>query len=563
MNLTIRNKIILICAIVLVALSTIWGIGLWTNTKAQKTAQIASQLRTDIDYLNLLRRQNLIITSLTNKLLLTFSNEEIDADLFETISDNGKLLLSGKSKLKGYAFDENSSRLVKQTLEDFDKLIGGIENNLKPMVENKKVNFAAVTKMSLIVDLIGDRLNRNIGSIVEAIQIKLDHSSYEADKSLTMASYVTSIGFAVAAFVSGLFLFFLGRSIILPINEMTTAMTQLANGDKEIEIPATERKDEVGGMAKAVLVFKDSMIRAENLAIETERNTAASRDRAQKRKELIRVFDQNIGSVVDQVQKSLKSMENVSTEIETSTKHILDRAQSVTDNSAEAASNIREVASLADELTTSISEISAQVNNSSKVSSEGVEKSNSTQQSVENLSVAADKIGEVAGLISNIAEQTNLLALNATIEAARAGEAGKGFAVVANEVKNLANQTASATDEIQRYIDDIQSATEDTVLRIGDISKSVAEINQINISIASAVEEQTVATGNMARNIEGSSQAVLQVDNFIAALKEDVEQSCESANNVSCGTDGIANQFHTLNSNIEGFLSDVRNIRAE
>ena len=563
MNLTIRNKIILICAIVLVALLTIWGIGLWTNTKAQKTAQIASQLRTDIDYLNLLRRQNFIITSLTNKLLLTLSNEEIDADLFETISDNGKLLLSGKSKLNDYAFDENSSRLVKQTLKDFDKLIGGIEENLKPMVENRKVNFGAVTKMSLIVDLIGDRLNRNIGSIVEAIQINLDHSSYEADKSLTMASYVTSIGFVVAVFVSGVCLFFLGRSIILPINKMTAAMSQLASGDKEIEIPATERKDEVGGMAKAVLVFKDSMIRAENLAIETEKNTAASRDRAQKRKELIRIFDQNIVSVVDQVQKSLESMENVSTEIEASTKHILQRAQSVTDNSAEAASNIREVASLADELTSSISEISAQVNNSSKVSREGVEKSNSTQQSVENLSVAADKIGEAAGLISNIAEQTNLLALNATIEAARAGEAGKGFAVVASEVKNLATQTALATDEIQRYIDDIQSATEDTVLRISDISRSVAEVNQINISIASAVEEQTTATGNMAKNIEGSSQAVLQVDNFITALKEDVEQSCESANNVSCGTDGIANQFHTLNSNIEGFLSDVRNIRAE
>jgi methyl-accepting chemotaxis protein len=563
MNLTIRNKIILICAIVLVALLTIWGIGLWTNTKAQKTAQIASQLRTDIDYLNLLRRQNFIITSLTNKLLLTLSNEEIDADLFETISDNGKLLLSGKSKLNDYAFDENSSRLVKQTLKDFDKLIGGIEENLKPMVENRKVNFGAVTKMSLIVDLIGDRLNRNIGSIVEAIQINLDHSSYEADKSLTMASYVTSIGCVIAVFVSGVCLFFLGRSIILPINKMTAAMSQLASGDKEIEIPATERKDEVGGMAKAVLVFKDSMIRAENLAIETEKNTAASRDRAQKRKELIRIFDQNIVSVVDQVQKSLESMENVSTEIEASTKHILQRAQSVTDNSAEAASNIREVASLADELTSSISEISAQVNNSSKVSREGVEKSNSTQQSVENLSVAADKIGEAAGLISNIAEQTNLLALNATIEAARAGEAGKGFAVVASEVKNLATQTALATDEIQRYIDDIQSATEDTVLRISDISRSVAEVNQINISIASAVEEQTTATGNMAKNIEGSSQAVLQVDNFITALKEDVEQSCESANNVSCGTDGIANQFHTLNSNIEGFLSDVRNIRAE
>jgi len=561
MNLTIRNKIILICAIVLIALSVIWGTGLWTNTKAQETAQVASNLRRDIDFLNLLRRQNLIVTSQANKMVLSAVNEEIDKDLFESMAENGKLLLSNNDKLKQYARDENSKRLIDLITKDLDKLISDLNTGFGPMVEKGTVNFGALTKIGLVVDLIGDRLDRNIGAIGENIQQQLDHSSREADDSLTASSYITSIGFAIAAGVSGVLLLFLGRSILLPINEMTQAMSRLADGDKGVEIPATDRQDEVGGMAKAVVVFKESMIKVEQLANETVRASEASRERAQKRKALIEVFDRNIGDLVKEVSGSLHSMGKASQDIHGSTEQILKRAENVTQNSSHAATNMGEVSALAEQLASSIAEISQQVNLSSRKSSDGVGKTQATQASVEKLSDAAEKIGQAAGLINSIAEQTNLLALNATIEAARAGEAGKGFAVVAGEVKNLASQTGRATDEIQQYIDAIQSATQDAVLRIGDISNTVSEIDRINASIASAVEEQTAATGNIAQNIDGSSQAVQQVDDFIAVLKGEVEQSCQSAQNVLSKADNLDCQFENLKGQIEVFLSDVRNVR--
>jgi len=561
MKLTIRSKIILICAIVLMALSAIWGTGLWTNTQAQKAAEVAGRLRTDIDFLNLLRRQNLIVTSQANKLVLAFSNEEIESDLYEDMSVNGKLLLSNKEKLKKFARDDNTTRMVDQTLKDLERMINGLDDAFGPMVEKGTVNFGSLTKAGLIVDLIGDRLDRNIGAIAETMQQELDHSAMEADESLTAAAYITSIGFAIAALVSGVVLILLGRSILAPINEMTRAMTMLAQGDKTVEIPATDRKDEVGGMAQSVVVFKESMIRAEELAQETVRAGEASRERAQKRKELIELFDRHIGDVVDEVAVALNSMGGVSEEIQKSIVQILDGAKNVTRNSSHATENIGEVAGLADELAASIAEISQQVNHSSQRSADGVVKSRETQISVEKLSSAADKIGEATGLITNIAEQTNLLALNATIEAARAGEAGKGFAVVAGEVKNLANQTGRATEEIEQYISAIQSATRDAVMRIGDISATVSEIDQINASIASAVEEQTAATGNIAQNIEGSSQAVKQVNDFITDLTGDVELSCQSAQNVSKSAGDVDGQFTRLKQEIEVFLTDVRNVR--
>lgn len=561
MKLTIRSKIILICAIVLMALSAIWGTGLWTNTQAQKAAEVAGRLRTDIDFLNLLRRQNLIVTSQANKLVLAFSNEEIESDLYEDMSVNGKLLLSNKEKLKKFARDDNTTRMVDQTLKDLDRMINGLDDAFAPMIEKGSVNFASLTKAGLIVDLIGDRLDRNIGAIAENMQQELDHSAMEADESLTAAAYITSVGFAIAALLSGVVLVLLGRSILAPINEMTHAMTMLAQGDKTVEIPATDRKDEVGGMAQSVVIFKESMIRAEELAQETVRAGEASRERAQKRKDLIEVFDRHIGDVVDEVAVALNSMGGVSEEIQNSIVQILDGAKNVTQNSSHATENIAEVAGLADELAASITEISQQVNHSSQRSADGVVKSRETQTSVEKLSNAADKIGEATGLITNIAEQTNLLALNATIEAARAGEAGKGFAVVAGEVKNLANQTGRATEEIEQYISGIQSATRDAVMCIGDISATVTEIDQINASIASAVEEQTAATGNIAQNIEGSSQAVQQVNAFITDLTGDVELSCQSARNVSTTAGDVDGQFARLKKEIEVFLTDVRNVR--
>ncbi|MDV7339451.1 methyl-accepting chemotaxis protein [Terasakiella sp. A23] len=563
MNLTIKKKIFLICVIVLAALSVIWGTGLWTNMKATQSAEVTNKLRTEIDFLNLLRRQNLVVISMANKMIVAFANEDIDGDQFEIITDNGKLLLANKDTLSKYLDVEELKPLVVQTGKDLDKLMFELDKGFAPMVEKGEPNFAALTRLSLTVDLVGDRLDRNIGAIGEHIQHHLSEAMVESEESLATASYVTTVGYIFAAIASGLLLILLGRSIVNPISRMTDAMAKLAGGDKEIEIPATERSDEVGGMAKAVLVFKDNMIRADELALETDRTNQGSRDRAVKRKEMIRLFDDKIGSVLDEVVASLNTMAEMSKEMKNSTTQTLGRSEQVTQSSATASQNIAEIASVADELASSISEISEQVNYSSKKSSEGVQQATNTGTTVEELSVAAEKIGEVAGLITDIAEQTNLLALNATIEASRAGEAGKGFAVVASEVKNLATQTSAAIDDIQKYINDIQSATHDTVTSIQNISSSISEIDQVNATIAAAVEEQAAATGNIARNIDVSAQSVQEVDGFIGSMQQDVTSSCTVADNVKEGVEDIDQQFTNLKKEIEHFLKDVRNVRTK
>lgn len=561
MNLTIKKKIYLICLIVLAALSIIWATGLWTNMKATRSAEITNNLRTEIDFLNLLRRQNLVVISMASKMIVTYANEDIDADLFETITDNGKLLSANKESLAKYSANEKLKPLVDQTFKDIDKLLAEIDAGFGAMVEKGEPSFAKLTRLSLTVDLIGDRLDRNIGAIGEDIQHRLSQASMESEQSLETASYITTIGYGFAAIASGLLLILLGRSIVNPISHMTRAMSKLAGGDKEVHIPATERRDEVGGMAKAVLVFKDNMIRADELALETERTHQGSRDRAVLRKELIKQFDDRIGSLLKDVVSSLHDMTRMGQELNASTTQTMDRSSQVTQSSATASQNIAEIATVADELATSIGEISQQVNYSSQKSSDGVEQASKTGQTVQELSVAAEKIGQVAGLITDIAEQTNLLALNATIEASRAGEAGKGFAVVASEVKNLATQTSAAIDDIQKYINDIQSATHDTVASIQNISSSISEIDQVNATIAAAVEEQAAATGNIAQNIDVSAKAVQEVDGYIGSMRSEVQSSCGVSENVTTGVDDINSQFTRLKQEIETFLEDVRNIR--
>jgi methyl-accepting chemotaxis protein len=562
MKFTIRKKFFLINVTVLIALSAIWGTGLWTNLNVRNTAQTTSQLRTEIDYLNLMRRQNLVIVSMANKMVISF-REDIDKDLFATIQEDGKLLLSNREKLKEFATNKESSQLVKLITDDIGKYTSEIEKRFKGMVESKELDEAALNRVSMVTDLVGDRIDRNLGTIGEMIQHQLSQSIEDSDHSLSMASVFTSVGYGVAAILSGVLLFLLGRSITNPISNMTNAMERLAKGDKSIVIPATDRHDEVGEMAKAVLIFKENMIRADELAKETEAASLASRDRAERRKVLIRAFDERITEVVIGVTESIRNMGKLSSVMTQCSNQTMESAIRVSENSSNAANNIHEVANVADELTSSITEISGQVIHSSRVSSEGVHNAEKTSTAVKGLSAAANKIGEAAGLITDIAEQTNLLALNATIEAARAGDAGKGFAVVASEVKNLATQTAQATDQIQRYIDDIQSATNDTISSIQEIAQSISEIDQINTIIAAGVEEQTAATGNIAQNIVQTSHAAQLVDEHITTVRQQVEKSTNAADNVMAGADELDRQFESLHTEIHTFLTQVRNIRAQ
>jgi methyl-accepting chemotaxis protein len=352
--------------------------------------------------------------------------------------------------------------------------------------------------------------------------------------------------------------FALSRGIANPIVAMTEAMRVLAGGDMKSEIPATDRKDEVGAMAQAVLVFKENMIRADQLAEAQKLEQAARDKRAQTVDSLTKGFDAEVGKVLTTVASASNQLESTASSMSATAEETTKQAGAVAAASEQASANVQTVASSAEELSSSISEISRQVSQSAKIAANAVTEAERADEMVQGLAMASQKIGEVIALITDIANQTNLLALNATIEAARAGDAGKGFAVVAAEVKNLATQTAKATEEIGGQISGIQDATENAVSAIKGIGKTIGEISEIASNIAAAVEEQGAATTEIARNVEEAAKGTQEVSTNIVGVNQAANDTGAASNQVLTSTRQLSQQSDALKGIVEKFLVEVR-----
>ncbi len=351
---------------------------------------------------------------------------------------------------------------------------------------------------------------------------------------------------------------FASRSISAPIGSITNTMSVLADGNKTVTIPYSGRKDEIGAMAAAVQVFKDNMIKADELAAAQEAARKAKELRAEQVAQRTRQFDNivrmslgSVGSASKQMEASASTMQAVAEETNV-------QSSAVAAASEQAASNVQTVAAATEELTSSIKEIGRQVTQSSQVSAKAVNEANRAKDMVRGLDDSAQKIGKVVALITDIAEQTNLLALNATIEAARAGEAGKGFAVVASEVKNLANQTAKATEEIAAQINDIQGATKSSVGAIESIFETIGQIDQISTTIASAIEEQTAATAEIARNVEQAAAGTQEVSSNITGVTKAAGETGQVSTQVFEAAKELGRQSESLRKEVDGFLADIK-----
>lgn len=367
------------------------------------------------------------------------------------------------------------------------------------------------------------------------------------------------IGGVLGAIVlGGGFGWFIGSGIAGPISRMTGAMGQLAAGDKTIEIPGTDRGDEIGDMAEAVQVFKDNMIKAEELATREAADTKAREERAHRIEQITQEFDATVSELLGTVAGASTELETTATSMSGLADDTNHRATTVATAAEQASANVQTVATATEELTSSVQEIARQVTQSSTSAGSAVSQAERTDQQVQGLAMAAQKIGEVVSLISDIAEQTNLLALNATIEAARAGDAGKGFAVVAAEVKELASQTAKATEEISQQITGIQTETDEAVSAIQEIGKTISEMNDIATSIASAVEEQSSATGEIARNVEQAASGTQEVTGNILEVSRAASETGTAATQVTATAGELSAKSEVLKTRVEEFLSEVR-----
>ena len=378
----------------------------------------------------------------------------------------------------------------------------------------------------------------------------------EAVSSLLTTEWVLmAVGLLAAGVVSILII----RSIVGPVNSMTVAMGSLAKGDLSTDVPALDKTDEIGNMAQAVQVFKDNAIRTKEMEAEAEEQKhKAEEEKRQLMLTMANDFETSVGGVVDSVSSASTEMQSSASSLSATAEETSKQASTVAAASEEASTNVQTVAAASEELSSSISEISRQVSQSTQIAGTAVAEVDGANEKVKGLADAANKIGEVVALITDIADQTNLLALNATIEAARAGEAGKGFAVVASEVKNLANATAKATEEISAQIGGIQGATQEAVEAIGSIGSTINQMNEIASTIAAAVEEQGAATQEIARNVEQAAAGTNEVSSNISGVNQAADETGQSAEQMLSAATELSQQSETLRGEVDKFLDNIR-----
>jgi methyl-accepting chemotaxis protein len=405
-----------------------------------------------------------------------------------------------------------------------------------------------------------ENLQGKIRELADRLNTRVEEKSKEAREQYESTSRFLIILAGLGVIIGGALGFIIGQyGIARPIRMIVGVLQELASGRYQVEIAGLDRKDEVGEVAKTAEVFRENGLA--KIRMEAEQKEMEQRSAAQRRQDMLRLADQfeaAVGEVIETVSSASTELEASATTLTSTAEHAQQLATVVASASEEASTNVQSVASATEELSSSITEISRQVQESARVASEAVGQARTTTERVSELSKAATRIGDVVELINTIAGQTNLLALNATIEAARAGEAGRGFAVVASEVKALAEQTAKATGEIGQQISGIQSATQESVGAIKDISDTIERLSEISSAIAAAVEEQGAATQEISRNVQQAAEGTHQVSSNITDVQRGASETGSASSQVLSAAQSLSGDSNRLKLEVGKFLTTVR-----
>lgn len=402
-------------------------------------------------------------------------------------------------------------------------------------------------------------LGMSVKQLVDNVRVETEASTSQARQTISLATQTMLALGALTLIGSALFVWlYVGRSILRRLAQLQRAMQLLSSGDLETRIARSRQQDEIAAMAGTLDVFRESMINARTLSAEQDQDRIAKGERTSRIEARIVEFEAKVRSALDNLQTSAASMQTTAQSMAATADRSNALVTAVASAAEETSVNVQTVSAGTEQLTSSISEISRQVVTSAEIAAKAVSEAGETDATMQGLAENANRISVVIDLIQTIASQTNLLALNATIEAARAGDAGRGFAVVASEVKNLANQTAKATDEIRAQIVSMQQVTSTAVGAIRNIGQTIAEINHVSSAIATAVEQQGAATREIARNIQHAAGGTSEVSSNIVGVSDASTQAGTAANDVLDASGELRRETDILRGEIDTFLSSIR-----